>query len=485
MSSMETAGIFIGGAWVRSEADETFTARNPATGGQLGEIATGTPGDVDRAVQAARTASMGFGRTTAFERADLCQRIADVLREKRDDLAMTISQEQGKPLHTEAYGEVDLAVEGFLEAGATVRQLEGAWVPLADPNKRAASFRQPRGVYAVITPWNFPVNIPTEYLAPGIATGNAIVWIPAPTTSLCAIQLVECLRAAGTPEGIINLVTGRGPVVGDAAVAHPGVDAVGFTGSPSTGRQIAQRAAGKALLLELGGNGPTIVFADADLEEAARQIAVACFFNAGQTCAATELIICDRTVAPDLTALLVKQAEALRVGDPLAADTQMGPLNNEPVAAKTERHIADALARGAAVLTGGDRLVDLGSRLFFAPTVVGNVPRDAVLTREETFGPVAPVVWVVGEEEALDVADATGYGLVASVWTRGFGRAMRVSERLRAGIVNVNEHSAYWEPHVPFGGAPGTGSGLGRLGGRHTLEAMTEIKTVTFDMSRF
>ncbi|MGA8112367.1 MAG: aldehyde dehydrogenase family protein [Actinocatenispora sp.] len=485
MTSVDTTGLFIGGSWAPGAEGSTMPARNPATGEKLADVVAGSVQDVDRAVAAARAAWADFRTTTVFERATLCRRIAEVLHERRDDLARTIALEQGKPLHTEAYAEVDLAVEGFNEAAELVKHLEGAWIPLQDPNKRAMSFRQPRGVYAVVTPWNFPVNIPTEYLAPGIASGNAIVWVPAPSTSLCAVRLAECLQAAGVPDGVVNLVTGAGPVVGDAAVSHPGTDAVGFTGSTATGHLIASRAAGKPQLLELGGNGPTIVFADADLAKAAASLAFACFLNAGQTCAATELVLCERSVATELAQLIAREAETYRVGDPLAADTRMGPLNNEPVAAKNDRHVADAVDRGATVLTGGRRMPELGSPLFFAPTVLDDVPPDALFAREESFGPVAPVVPVDGEDEALAVAGTSGLGLSASVWTRDVARAIRVSEALRTGIVNINEHSAYWEIHVPFGGASGTGSGVGRLGGRHTILAMTDLKTVTLDLSRF
>lgn len=482
MTWIETRGLFVAGQWSASAAEEVFATANPATGVELAQLVSGTPDDVDLAVTAARQAWEMARRTTPRERSQLCRRIAEVLGKHRDDLASVITAEQGKPLHAEAYAEVDTAIEGFTEAAELVKHQEGSVIPLADPHKRAISFRQPRGVYAMVTPWNFPVNIPTEYLAPGIAAGNAIVWIPAPTTALCAVHLIECLREAGVPDGLVNLVTGEGAVVGDAAVAHPGTDAVGFTGSVATGRAIAERAAGKPQLLELGGNGPTIVLADADLERAAGAIAQGSFFCAGQTCAATELVLCEEPAADRLAELVTGHAEAVRTGDPTSPDTTMGPLNNEPVAAKNDRHVADAIDRGARVLAGGRRAPDLGSPLFFAPTVVADVPPEALFAREESFGPVAPIVPVRDEAHALAIADQSAYGLVASVWTGDLARATRLAESLHAGIVNVNEHSAYWEVHVPFGGASGTSSGVGRLGGRHTLEAMSDVKTITYDL---
>ncbi|GAA3513390.1 aldehyde dehydrogenase family protein [Actinocatenispora rupis] len=481
---MDTQGLFIGGEWVASDSGETFASTNPADGTPVAVLARGSRSDVDRAVAAAH-AALDFRYTPVWERAALCERIAEALSERRDALASALSAEQGKPLATEAYAEVGTAIDGFLSAAAHVKHLAGEALPLADPNKRALSRYEARGVYAIVTPWNFPVNIPTEYLAPGIATGNCLVWVPAPTTSHCAVLLAECLAGAGVPPGVLNLVTGDGAVVGDAAVTHPGTHAVGFTGSTATGRRIAERAAGKPLLLELGGNGPTLVFADADLDAAAGSLAAGAFFNAGQCCSATELVLVQRGVADELAELLVAQANQVRLGDPKAAGTTMGPLNNAPVAAKMDRHVADATARGARLVAGGHRVPHLGSELYYAPTVLADVSPTAEVYVEESFGPMLPLVVFDTEAEAMALAHGAQFGLVGSVWTRSASRGFRVAERLRTGIVNINEHSGYWEIHVPFGGGSGTGSGVGRLGGMATLEAMTDLKTITFDLNRF
>jgi acyl-CoA reductase-like NAD-dependent aldehyde dehydrogenase len=482
---MRTCELYIGGKWLPSASGESFTASNPANDEPIATLQKGSPDDVDRAVTAATEASRGFRATPVWERAALCDRVAQTLHDRRDEVAQVLSADQGKPLHAEAYAEVDTAIEGYRSAAAHVKHLTGETIPVADPNKRVFTRREARGVYAVVTPWNFPVNIPTEYLAPALATGNTVIWVPAPTTSLVAVVLAEVFEAAGVPDGVINLVTGEGSVVGDAAVAHPGTHAVGFTGSTATGQKIATRAAGKPVLLELGGNGPTIVFGDADLEKAAAAIAGGAFFNAGQTCSATEVIFADRRVHQDLVGLLAREAAKIQLGSPDHPATTMGPLNNPAVAAKMDRHISDARTRGAEVIIGGGRADGRGSDLFYEPTVLADVAVDAALVVEESFGPLAPVVPFDSEQQVLEWAAAPQFGLVSSVWTRDAGRGIRTAEALRTGIVNINEASTYWEIHVPFGGGSGTGSGTGRLGGMHTLVEMTELKTITLDLSRF
>lgn len=477
--------LFIGGEWVPPETGTYRTSTSPATQAPIAEVPQGTAADVDKAVRAARAAFRANRSATQFDRAAMCRRIADTWRANRDELARVLSTEQGKPLYTEAYPEVDKAIEGWTQAAEHIKHLEGTSIRLQDPNKRAFTMWQPRGVYAIVTPWNFPVNIPVEYLGPGLAAGNAIVWKPATTSSLIAGLMTRLIDEAGTPKGLVNLVTGSGRVVGDAAVAHPDVNGVGLTGSSETGLNVARIAAGKPLILELGGNGPTIVLEDANIEAAADAIARGTYRNAGQICMATELVLCHRDVIGELSRGIVEFARTLKVGDPLASDTTMGPLNNPAVADKTDRHIQDAVNRGAAVLFGGTRLPELGSPLFYAPTVLTDVPVDAALVKEETFGPVCPLVAVASEEEALALTETIPYGLVASVWSRNMGRAQRVAESLRAGLVNINETSAYWELHVPCGGGSGTVSGLGRLGGRYTLEEMSDIKTITYDLTRF
>ncbi len=474
--------LFIDGKWVESLRATTFEARNPANGQAIATLAEGTGEDADRAVAAARKAQKDFARWSVWQRARLCRDIADVLEVRKGALARALSEDQGKPYHSEALFEVSKAADGFRDAAEHVKWLEGATIPVEDPNKRVFSIRQPRGVYAVVTPWNFPINIPVEYLAPGLAAGNTIVWVPAPTTSVCAVRLIECLEEAGVPRGVVNLVTGFGPIVGDAIVTHPDTDAVGFTGSAATGLTIAQRAAGKPLLLEMGGNGPVIVLDDADLDAAMRATASGCFANAGQVCSSSERILVSERVYDDFAERMTLAAGDVRLGDPLDATTTMGPLNNADVARKVKRHVEDGVERGARRLCGGRVRDDLGSDLYFEPTVLTDVATDSLLNQEETFGPVAPLLRVGGDEEILEIANRNTLGLVSSVFTRDLRRAYFFAEGLHTGIVKINDTSNYWELHIPFGGMSGKNSGIGRIGGRHTLMAMTDLKTVCIDI---
>ncbi|WP_343716156.1 aldehyde dehydrogenase family protein [Inquilinus sp.] len=473
---IETFANHIGGRW---EAEpETMPAVNPATGEPIGRLPRSSRETARRAIAAARAAQPGWAATPVWQRAKACLAIAAQIDSARDRIARTLSLEQGKPFK-EAQGEVGKAADGFRLAAELVKQLGGETLPAEDPSKLVLTLRQPRGVYAVITPWNFPVNIPVEYLAPGIATGNAIVWVPAPTTSMAAVELMRVIEEAGLPPGVVNLVIGEGAMVGDEIVAHPGTNGIGFTGSPATGQRIAERGAGKPMLLELGGNGPVLVFEDADLDRAAAAAAGGAFFNAGQVCAATGRVLAHRSIVEPLAQRLAEIARSHKLGDPLQQGTTMGPLNNPKVAAKVREHVDDAVARGATVLAGGRPRPDLGSDLFFEPTVITGVTRDMRINREETFGPVVPVLAFDDDAEALDLALDTEHGLSVGVFTADMDRALRFGEAIPAGIVNVNAGSTYWELHLPFGGGTGTKSGIGRLGGRHTLEAMTELKMIS------
>ncbi|MDW6025091.1 aldehyde dehydrogenase family protein [Mesorhizobium sp. BAC0120] len=475
----------IGAEWEAGRTGKFLKIDSPSSGQSLGYIALSTRADIGRAVAAAEAARAKFGKMGVFERAALCMKIADEIDRRTEELARLLCLEQGKPFHSEAKAEVGGAALGFRNAAEQMKWLETAAFPVADANKRAFSFLQPKGVFAIITPWNFPLGLPCMYyLGPAVATGNTVVWVPAPTTSLIAVALMECLIEAGLPDGVINLVLGDGVEVGDEAVVHPGTHAIGFTGSSATGATIARRGAGKPLLLEMGGNGPTIVLPDADVEMAAAQIGAGCFRNAGQICTATERILVHKSVHDRFVEGLVNAAGKVRMGDPFDPATTMGPINNAVALDKMLSHMEDAVARKADVVMGGKVATGLPTNLYFEPTVVTGLAPESLLNTEESFGPVAPVLTFETDEEALELAASSPYGLSAAVFTNTIRKAFFFTERLRVGIVNVNEMSCYWEPHIPAGGAAGTQSGLGRTGGRHTLMEMCDLKTMTIDITR-
>jgi acyl-CoA reductase-like NAD-dependent aldehyde dehydrogenase len=471
--------MFVGGAWTESESGRRTEATSPATGETIGSVPEGTRADAERAIGAANAAWSGWAARSAFERAAALERVAELIVERRDDLARTLTLDQGKPLHAESYGEVDELAEYFRMAARDATRIEGSMPPSVDSSKRILAYRVPRGVVGVITPWNWPYTMPAEVLAPALASGNSAVWVPAPTTSVCAVKLAECIVDAELPAGVFNLVTGPGPVVGDEIAANSGTQTIAFIGSVETGHRVAERAAGKALLLEMGGNGPMVVLEDADVGAAAAASLTAAFLCAGQSCTAGERFLVHERVHDEFVERLTEAvASEIRLGNPFADDTTMGPLNNEPTATKMDRHVADALERGAKAVVGGARAPGFPTSLYYEATVLDGITDEMEVATEETFGPIVPISAIRSDEEALRIANASPYGLLAAVWTRDLARGLRFAEAVRAGWVNVNESSNYWESHLPFGGRAGSRSGVGRVGGRHSLDTFTELKTV-------
>src|SRR5437660_129484 len=314
------------------------------------------------------------------------------------------------------------------------------------------------------------------------AGGNTLVWAPASSTSAISVKLMECLAEADLPSGAVNLVTGPGSVVGDEIAGHPRIAGVGFVGSTETGRSVARRAAGKHVMLELGGNGPIVIFEDADLGRAAEGTITGCFLCAGQSCTAGERILVQRGIQDAFLARLKSAMETVTLGDPFDEATTMGPLNNEGVALKMDEHVADAVDRGATVVQGGRRADGYPTRLYYEATVLRNVSPAMRVSREETFGPIAPLIPFADETDALAIANDSPYGLLGSVYTQDIDRALRFAQRLETGWVNVNESSNYWEAHIPFGGRAGKESGIGRVGGHRAIEQMTDLKTIIVDV---
>jgi acyl-CoA reductase-like NAD-dependent aldehyde dehydrogenase len=470
--------MFVDGAWVSSASGQTFTAESPATGEAIGEVPRGTREDARRAIAAANRASDGWARATAFERAAAMVRVAEAIEGKRKELARTLTLDQGKPI-SEAHDEVEELVLYWRGAAEDAKRLEGRLPNSMSPGKKVLLFRRPRGVIGVITPWNWPYTMPAELIAPALACGNAVVWTPATTTAIAAIALAKCVVEADLPPGVFNLVTGPGAEVGDEIARNPGTHGVGFIGSTETGRKVAEAAAGKAAVLELGGNGPVVVMDDADLDQAAEATVTACFLCAGQSCTAGERLLVHRDVREEFVAELARLVtERIVLGDPFDERTTMGPLNNSGVAEKMDEHVADALERGAELVSGGTRADGFPTSLYWQATVLDRVPTDSLVAREETFGPVAPVVAIDSLEQAIELTNGSPYGLLSAIFTRDIAQGLRFADSVRTGWVNINESSNYWESHLPFGGRSGTASGIGRVGGTAPMESFTELQTV-------
>jgi succinate-semialdehyde dehydrogenase/glutarate-semialdehyde dehydrogenase len=459
----------------------TYELRSPASGAVLAEVASAGADALDEAVHAARETFATTRWAGLAERVGWCERVAALIDTHAGTLAAELAEEHGKPVH-EAAAEVAAGARGFRLAAEAARGLDGYSPPVEDPHKRVVVIRQARGVWAVVTPWNFPFNIPIEYLGPAVATGSPVVWKPAPTCARIAARLVGLLHDAGVPAGLVNLLLTDDVAVAEALVRHPGVDAVGLTGGTRTGDAVARAAWDKHLLLELGGNGPVIVLDDADLELAGRAVASAAFTNAGQVCSAAGRVLVDRTVADDLAQALTASARAIVLGAPDEPGVTMGPVHVEAVAATMDRQVADAVKRGATVRAGGRRASGHPTELFYEPTVLDEVSPASQVALEESFGPIAPLLRLPDDDALLQTANASAHGLVAAVFTRSLERAWRFAERLESGSVVVNDTSNYWELHLPFGGRAGRASGRGRLGGRHTLDEFTQLKTISFDV---
>jgi acyl-CoA reductase-like NAD-dependent aldehyde dehydrogenase len=479
--AVRTLENFVGGTWAPATGDRARTIVSPVTGETLAEAPDASAADVDGAVGAARRAQPAWAARSAWERAEICHSIADLISERREDFARELTLEQGKPYATEALGDIDETAENFRIAAEDVKRMETAVIPSQDPSKRILTFRKPNGVYAAITPWNFPTLIPVELIAPGIAAGNTIVIKPSEWTPLAMANFMQIMADAGLPDGVVNVIYGGGEV-GERLVTHPDVDGIGFVGSHPTAEKIVRAAGLKRSLIEASGNGPVIVCEDADLPRAALGAVFGGFFCAGQVCCATERVLVHERVHDSFLDEVVKVAAEWPLGDPFEVDTKVGPMNNEPTAAKMDAHLEDAVGKGAEIVLGGSRESGRPTELYFEPTVVTGVGLDTLINREETFGPIVPLIRVGSDEEALAAANDSHLGLQAAVYTSSLSRAFRFLDNLRVGNVVVNDSTDYWEAHEPFGGGSGTQSGWGRIGGRYTMLDMTDLKTVVLDV---
>jgi acyl-CoA reductase-like NAD-dependent aldehyde dehydrogenase len=481
--------LYVGGQWRPARGGATDVATNPATGGPVATVSRGTAADVDDAVASARRAYAPWSTSSAFERAAVLAAMAVAVKQHKEALALILSLDQGKPLATEARDEVDELALYFSMAAEDAKRAGGQLPPSTSATRRVLVQRVPLGVIGVISPWNWPYTMGIELVAPALAAGNAVVWVPAPSTSACCAALVQLLAgvidAEGAPPGLLGFVPGPGVEVGRALTGHAGVAGIGFVGSVATGRDVAARSAGKAQILELGGNGPFVILEDADLDRAVSASLEAAFLCAGQSCTAGERWLVHRSLRAEFVARVEAAVKAeVRLGDPLDPATTMGPLNNEGVASVTEAHVRQAVAAEATVITGGRRAEGFPTALFFEPTLIDGVTAEMTVAREETFGPVIPVIEIGSATEALDLLNGSPFGLTASVWTADLTRGLQFAEAARAGWVNINNSTNLWESHLPFGGRAGSISGTGRVGGPSPLERFTEPKTITFPLGR-
>jgi succinate-semialdehyde dehydrogenase/glutarate-semialdehyde dehydrogenase len=462
----------IGGQWVSADGGGEFEVSNPATGERLARVPDLGAAETHRAIEAADAAWPAWRAATAKARAAPMRRWFDLITAHADDLARLMTAEQGKPF-AEARGEVAYAasfVEWFAEEA---KRIYGDTIPSPAADKRLLVIRQPVGVCAAITPWNFPAAMITRKVAPALAAGCTVVIKPAEQTPLTALALGELAQRAGFPPGVVNLVTGDAVAIGAELTANPVVRKLSFTGSTEVGRLLMAQCAPtvKKISLELGGNAPFIVFDDADLEAAVEGALASKYRNAGQTCVCANRLLVQAGIYEDFAARLAARVRELQVGEGMQQGVAQGPLIDAQALEKVERHIADAHAKGARVLTGGRRHALGGT--FFEPTVIAEATPDMLCAREETFGPVAPLFRFETEAEAVRLANATEFGLAAYFYTRDVARVFRVGEALEYGIVGVNAGIISNEV-APFGGMKQ--SGIGREGSRYGIEEFLEVK---------
>ena len=477
---MVTGGdsLFIDGKWLAADDGRVFEVTDPSSGAVVGHAADAGAAETDRAIGAAEAALTAWSRTTAYQRAELLWAAHDLMIERLEDLAALMTAEQGKPLKA-ARNEVRYAADFLSWFAEEAKRVYGSTIPSSRPDQRLSVLRQPVGVVAGITPWNYPVSMITRKVAPALAAGCTIVLKPAEQTPLCAVAVFDILAEVGLPPGVANLVTTSRPeAVGERLLDSPAVRKLTFTGSTEVGKALAARAAAtlKRVSLELGGNAPMIVFDDADPAHAAKGAALAKFLNTGQACISPNRIFVQRSVYDAFAEALVARVRALRVG-PGTQEVGVGPLVDDEAVRKVARQVDDAVGKGARLLVGGARLEegDLGSGRFFAPTVLADVDESMLIYREETFGPVAALVPFIDEDEAVQRANDTEYGLASYVYTADLGRATRVSEALRFGIVGINDINPT-AAAAPFGGVGA--SGLGREGGAEGIDEYLDVKLV-------
>ncbi|WP_417900240.1 NAD-dependent succinate-semialdehyde dehydrogenase [Bacillus haimaensis] len=468
---MEKFSMYINGEWVQS--DKEIEVTNPATDEVIGTVPSISEEQLEQAIENASDAFRSWRKKTAYERADLLDKWYQLLDENKKSIAETLTKEQGKPFK-EALGEVMYAnnfVDWYKEEA---KRIYGETMPATHENKRILIQKQPVGVVAAITPWNFPAAMITRKVAPALAAGCTVIVKPASQTPLTALLLAKYAHEAGIPKGVIQVVTGKSSLIGETLMKSNKVKKLTFTGSTEVGKKLMKMASDtvKKLSLELGGHAPFIVFEDADLEKAAKGLIQSKYRNAGQTCICANRVYVHEKVAESFTSLFVEEVSKLKVGNGLERGIDIGPLIDRDALEKVQEHIEDAKRKGAEVSFGGSVM----EKTFMEPTVLSNVKDDMICMQEETFGPLAPISTFKEEVEVLERANNSPYGLAAYIYTENLGRMYRVTEALEYGIIGVND-GAPSTAQAPFGGLKE--SGIGREGGHHGLEEYLEVKYVS------
>ncbi len=476
----------INGKWVDAVSGRTFENRNPANWQEvIGTFPKSGKEDVDAAVKAARAAFEKWRLVPAPKRGDIMRAIGDLLVKRKEEISREMTREMGKVL-AETRGDVQEGIDTAYYAATEGRRLFGHTVPSELPNKFAMAIRVPIGVAGIITPWNFPMAIPTWKMFPAILSGNTCVFKPATDTPRTAQMLVEIMMEAGLPEGVVNIVHGGGAEVGNAIVSHPDVDLISFTGSTGVGKQISRDASDtlKRVSLELGGKNAQIILADADLDLALEAALWGAFGTTGQRCTATSRLIVEEKVYDKFMSMLIDRTNKLKLGDGLLSDSQVGPCVNESQRNTVQQYVEIGKGEGAALLAGGNIATtgDLAKGWFHQPTIFGNVTPEMRIAKEEIFGPVLSVIRAKNFEESIAILNNTEYGLSSSVFTTDVNKAFTAMRDIQSGITYINAATIGAEAHLPFGGVKKTGNGH-REGGWTVYDFYTEWKAVYVDYS--
>ena len=476
--------LFIGGKWVDAVSGKSFPTINPATGEALTTLAEADERDADAAVAAARGAFEAgpWPEMSASDRGRMLWKIGDLIDKHNEELGTLETLDNGKPISESRQVDMPMVAEVFRYFAGWATKIHGETVPVKGPFLNY-TLREPVGVVAAIVPWNFPLLLASWKVAPALAAGNTVVLKPAPWTSLTALRLAGICQEAGLPDGVLNVLTGSTRDLGRALVRHPGVDKIAFTGSTATGQEIMRESAAtvKRVTLELGGKSPNIVFADADLDAAARGATIGIFYGKGEVCAAGSRLFVEKKIKDDLMQRVVDRAKKTQPGDPMDPKTRFGALVSGEQMSKVLGYIEKGKAEGAKLVVGGQRAhVGNGNGFFVQPTVFDGVGNDMTIAREEIFGPVLAAIEFTDVEDAVRAANGNPYGLAAAVWTRDVAKAHRVAQRLHAGTVWINTYNNY-DPAAAFGGYKM--SGYGRELSMHALEHYTELKSVWVNLA--